>query len=258
MSYLSTPIISLLLMLFLAPDSIAGPQEIIKVYTYHDKPPYIIYDTDITDIQAGIYHELVDTLNKNNDVQKYELIYMPRVRLELLLQKGKLQGVIIGVNPLWFGDKDKQRYLWSKPFMEDKDIFLMNAENQLNFKGITSLTGLTIAIERGTYYKGVTELINESKLELSPTNSSRQNLDMLAHQRADVTIMSQLTANYFFNQDYQRSSFKIIPQPHDIFQRSILIPKSMARVIAPINKTISKLNKKNDWLIQFDNWISAI
>lgn len=252
----SASIVTLLLMLIMSTSSMAEQNKTINVYTYHDKPPYVIYDSDITHINAGIYLELIQQLNQESDSQQFQLIYMPRVRLELLLQDKKLDGIIIGVNPLWFGDKEKQRYLWSEPFMVDKDIFLVNTGRNLNITQNSDLSGLTIALERGTYYKGITELINNNKITLAATNSSEQNLNMLAYNRADITIISQLTANYFFNNGYQKSLFKILNQPHDIFQRFILIPQSMGHLTAPIDKAIIALNKTNNWLVQFDEWLA--
>jgi polar amino acid transport system substrate-binding protein len=250
MSFRSPPVIALLLTLLISLNTTARanisantslietPKKTINVYTYHDKPPYVIYDTSINDIQAGIYLELIQHLNKLSDKQHYQLIYMPRIRLELLLQDKELNGIIIGVNPLWFGDKDKQRYLWSESFMTDKDVFLVNAKSTFKFEQDSSLSGLTIALERGGYYKGITEMIKQDKITLSATNNSQQNLNMLAYNRANITIMSQLTANYFFNHGYKKSDFRILPQPHDTFQRYILIPKSMRQLIAPITNAL--------------------
>ena len=247
--------IVLLLLSLMSMSSIASSDKVINVYTYHDKPPYVIHQSNTHIIQSGIYLELVSYLNRVDSEYQYQLTYMPRVRLERLLKDKQLDGVIIGVNPLWFADKDKNKYLWSEPFMDDKDIFLVNAESTLNYKQASDLAGLTIALERGTYYKGISELINQGEIELAATNSSQQNLNMLAYHRADITIMSQLSANYFFNHGYQRSLFKVLPQAHDFYQRFILIPKSLKHITKPINQALLKLNKTNDWLVQFDNWL---
>jgi len=249
-------VITLLLSILLSSSAIASTKKTIKVYTYHDKPPYVINEANTHNIQSGIYLELVSYLNRFDKVNQYSLSYMPRVRLESLLKEERLKGIVIGVNPLWFGDKQRKKYLWSEAFMDDKDIFLVNSNSSLDYKQTDDLVGLTIALERGTYYKGVTELIKQEKMTLAATNSSQQNLNMVAHHRADITIMSQLTANYFFNHGYQRSLFKIFPQAHDHFQRFILIPKSMKQLSQPINHALKSLNKTSDWLVQFDDWLA--
>lgn len=225
-------------------------QEVINVYTYHDKPPYLLQDLN-ENIHSGIYLKLVNLLNELNLQQEYRLSYLPRIRLESLLKNDKLDGIVIGVNPLWFGDKKKTKYLWSDAFMDDKDIFLVNQESKLDYDDPSNLIGHTIALERGTYYKGVTELIRLDQIKLAATNNSQQNLDMLAYHRADITIMSQLTADYFFSHGYNKNKFKILKKEHDQFQRSILIPKNLSHLLNSINQTLLKMKKvkPKNWLI---------
>ncbi len=253
---------SLLFLFAIASQLSFATEEIIKVYTYHDKPPYVIFGQESNTIQAGIYLELVNHLNANssanNDGLRYELSFLPRVRLESQLKTQQLDGIVIGVNPLWFGDSTKQKYLWSNTFMDDKDIFLVNSDSTIEFQQASDLKGLTIALGRGTYYKGISELIKQGKIKAASTNSSQQNLDMLAYQRADITIMSELTANYFFNNGYPRSSFKILAKPHDTFQRSLLIPKSQSHLLVFINRALNKLNLNSDWLVEYDDWLVSI
>jgi polar amino acid transport system substrate-binding protein len=229
-------------------------QEVINVYTYHDKPPYLLQDLN-ENIQSGIYLKLVSLLNELNPGQRFRLSYLPRIRLESLLKAGKLNGIVIGVNPIWFGDKKKTKYVWSEAFMDDKDIFLVNHESDLDYRDPSDLIGYTIALERGTYYKGITELIKLDQIKLAATNNSQQNLDMLSYHRADITIMSQLTADYFFSHGYAKNKFKVLKKEHDQFQRSILIPKSLSHLLTAINKSllILKHNKHKNWLIDIES-----
>jgi polar amino acid transport system substrate-binding protein len=210
------------------------------------------YSTGISN--AGIYHDFVEYLNIQQNNHKYELHFMPRLRLENLLNDGELDGIIIGVNPLWFKDKEQKKFLWTSSIMNDRDIFLVNSESNINFSKTEEFIGLTFVLARGSYYKGITELAKQKKIKMSVTNNAQQNLDMLSHHRADVTIMSELTANYFFNKEYPREKFRILSTPHDTFERMILIPRSQQH----LHQELSTIGKKSAidklWQDKLEKW----
>lgn len=227
----------------------------VQVYTYHEKPPYFIHENKITQsTQHGIYQDFVNYLNAEQSNIRYELRFMPRLRLESQLTKEKLDGIIIGVNPLWFKDKEQTKYLWTNAIMKDKDMFLVNSESNINFSKTEEFIGLTFVLARGSYYKGITELAKQKKIKMSVTNNAQQNLDMLSHHRADVTIMSELTANYFFNKEYPREKFRILSTPHDTFERMILIPRSQKHLHQELSIIVEKAALDKTWQDTLEKW----
>jgi polar amino acid transport system substrate-binding protein len=238
-------------------DSDNNPNK-VKVYTYHDKPPYFMHSNKnnqpVGTSEAGIFLDFVNYLNTQQNNNWYELHFMPRLRLENLLNDGELDGIIIGVNPLWFKDKEQKKFLWTSAIMNDRDIFLVNDESSINFNKPEEFIGLTFVLARGSYYKGITELAKQEKIKMSVTNSAQQNLDMLSHHRADVTIMSELTANYFFNNQYPRDQFRILTTPHDIFERMILIPSSQKHLHQELSTIVKTAASDKAWQDKLEQW----
>lgn len=230
-------------------------KDVVKVYTYHDKPPYFIHlKNDTESNHSGIYYDFINYLNTQQSKVIFKLKFMPRIRLENELKQNQLDGIVIGVNPLWFSDKNREKYLWSHPIMIDQDIFIVNKNSRILSPEVEELIGLKIALTRGSYYKGISELIKKRAIDLAATNTAQQNLEMLAYKRADITIMSQLTAKYFFNNLYPKKQFRVLDQPHDTFERMLLIPNNQSHLYKELNQiTMTALSDKR-WTKQLNKW----
>lgn len=247
----------LLLLLCIVYPFGATAVERFTLYTYHNKPPYFFgsipagrekYAT------KGVYRAFAAYLNKHLVDIEVEIEFSPRIRLEGSLTDGQLNGAIIGVNPLWFKDKDRTRYLWSHPFMNDKDVILVHAGEVFPYKHPRDLEGKSLALPRGLYFWGVTERIKQGKILVFETNSELQNLGMVEFGRADATIISILSAQYFFKQRTSQGLLEILNTPHDQFERMILFPISQKRQFEMINPVIEKALQDRDWLKELEKY----
>ncbi len=246
-------IMIMLLLVCAAFTTNAAAKERFTLYTYHNKPPYYfgsIPSGREDHATTGIYRDFVAYLNAHLRDIEVHVEFSPRVRLEGDLRKGQLNGAIIGVNPLWFKDKGKNRYLWSGSFMKDKDVIVVKAGERFPYAHPRDLEGKSLALPRGLYFWGVTERIKEGKILVFETNSDMQNLGMVEFGRADATIISILSAQYFFTQRLAGGVLNILNTPHDQFDRMILFPKSKRRQFEMLNHYVNKALKDKDWLNQ--------
>ena len=83
-------------------------------------PPYVIN----LQKETGLYFDFVKLLNQMNSRYSFNLIFIPRKRLDYRLAQNKLDGIVIGVNPKWFKDANQTHYSWSASIMQDKDVFV--------------------------------------------------------------------------------------------------------------------------------------
>ena len=232
-------------------------QERFTLYTYHNKPPYFFgsipagrekYAT------IGIYRAFAAYLNKRLQEIEVEVEFSPRIRLEGHLTDGQLNGAIIGVNPLWFKDKERSRYLWSSPFMKDEDVIVVHAGDAFPYTHPRDLEGKSLVLPRGLYFWGVTERIKQGKILVFETNSEAQNLAMVEFGRADATIISVLSAQYFFKQRISHGLLEVLKTPHDQFERMILFPISQRRQFEIINKHIKNALQDDVWLKELEKY----
>lgn len=240
---------------FLLSASVAWSAQPITVYSYHNKPPYILTPQGKNlSKDGGLYHAFVEYLNGQQDEYELTLEFMPRARLNSLLAQDALDGVVIGVNPLWFKDRPQIRYLWSDAFMQDKDVVIVGAGTNLNYGQPKDLYGRKMALSRGLYYWGVTEGVKSGDIQLYETDSDEQNLGMVALGRVDGTILSELTAEYFFSHVFQKSKFKILDTPHDAFARMLLFPQPFLTQFNVLQALIIKSATDPEWQNQLKKY----
>ena len=225
--------------------------ENITFYTYHQKPPYYFQQREQG---PGIYQSLVNYLNSRQTEVQVTLEFRPRKRLELDLNSGRLKGAVVGVSPIWFKDKSETRYLWSAPFMQDRDVIVVRKGQEFPYAHPRDLEGRTLTMPRGHYYWGVTERIKEEKIKVFYTDSDIQDLSMVAYNRADATIISLPTARYLGKKEFEKDWFSILETPHDQYTRRILFPKYYKYEFKKLNSLLRNIQDDPEWLNELKKW----
>lgn len=193
-------------------------------YTYHDKPPYFIQGTPSP---SGIYQTIIDGLNIQQSELNISLQYIPRQRLNQKISEATLEGAVIGVNPYWFKDPKKNRFLWSDSIMKDKDLFVMKRDAIIPAvadDGKYDFSNKIFALTSGAYYKGISEQAEQGSINVIDTKSAQQSISLITHKRVDVGILSEATINFY---KIQSLKLKALPISHDEFDRFIMFPKHL-------------------------------
>jgi len=223
---------------------LAQASEEVKLYAYHLKVPYM----DHLGRQEGLYFDLAELLTLRIPGLRFRTQYLPRRRLEADLQAGRLDGLVIGVHPTWFKDKERTRYLWSPPLMRDADVVVSRHDKPVAYSGPESLAGLRLALPRGYYYFGVDELVQEGRIQREDSESEETALMMLSLGRADATITTRRTLYVLLSRrPGLRGQFHVAAQPHDEFERYILIPPHKAHLHKPVSEALLLLARDPAW-----------
>jgi polar amino acid transport system substrate-binding protein len=216
----------------------------IKLYAYHLKPPYIIDAEKGT----GLYFELAKRLNQVQTQHRYTTVYLPRKRLESLLEQEQLDGLVLGVNPHWFNDASQHRFAWSHGWIKDRDIVISRSDQPVNFSRPDSLVGKRVGMSLGYYYFGVSELADKGQLTRDNSPNESVTLEKLVKGRVDAMIITQRTLNHLYKQhpEYVGKLF-IAPIPHDTYERMILLPKAQQALVPVLNQSLAKLAEDPHW-----------
>ncbi|RRS07820.1 ABC transporter substrate-binding protein [Pseudoalteromonas sp. J010] len=193
------------------------------LYVYHNKPPYI---TDL-DAREGLYFDIVRLINSHATELQFDLRFIPRKRLDKLLQEAQLPGFILGVNPAWFGDIKKQKYLWSSPLMYDTDEFVSHIEHPFEYYHPSSLSGNLVGTIAGYYYRYLDQKNEYSKVQRVDVNSEEALLEMVLKKRVNVAIVSRSTTEYLATKNGWKEVFYFSQNPHETYYRAIMAPESL-------------------------------
>lgn len=218
-------------------------KSLVPVYVYHQQPPYIIH----LDKQTGLYFDFVKRLNALSDDYNFEVMFIPRKRVERMLESNSMNGILLGVNPKWFKDKNESKYLWSSVIFHDRDEVVSLKAKPVEFNGAESLSGMVVGGVRGFYYYGINELVLAKKAKRIDTVNEPNLFILLLKQRVDLTIISKLTFNYMVEQNEWQNDFHLSTIPHDIYQRRILVPRNMKATYQPLQQLLGKIKQDKAW-----------
>ncbi len=233
-----------LIFLLLCPAAFAAQiKPKMTVYAYHLQPPLII---DI-DNQTGLYFDFVRQLNKLSDNYQFELAFVPRKRLEAMLQRDEMTGVLLGVNPKWFKDKAEQKYLWTSTVFTDRDEIVSLKATPLEYQSPNSLKGKVIGGVRGFYYAGINELVARGKVSRVDTAGEAALLTMLTKGRVDAAIIGRSMYDYLVKGSGLGNTFHLSEKPHDSYNRRVLVPKSQRAIFSHLQALITELDQDCLW-----------
>ncbi len=207
----------------------------IKVYTYHNHPPFIIGKG------KGLTYEIVELLNRKMEQPGYtfKVKILPRKRLNEAIQDWKngtckIEGascdsawIVLWVDPVWgFDTRPPSRFLWTK-IVNDTNSIISTKNNPVFYEGLESLVGKKFGGIRGHKYVGIDDLVAKGQLQRFDGDKERDNLLKLVYKRFDVTLLPKSTVLYYMQHDNQLTGkLYIAPKPHQTATRHFMFPIS--------------------------------
>lgn len=213
------------------------------LYTYYSKPPFIVDKSKKT----GLFYDFARHLSDNNPSIKFEIVYIPRKRLDLKLESGQLDGPILGVNPLWFGDKRETKYLWTSSIYSDTDDFVSLKTKPFEYKNLASFYNKSFAGVSGLYYVQLNELVAENKLNRLDTIGDQQVFSIVEKEWVDFGVVSRSTYRYLLKHQLVADQFYFSAIPHESFERRILVPIEQQMLYKLIQSFLQKLPEDKKW-----------
>ncbi|MBE0366095.1 polar amino acid transport system substrate-binding protein [Pseudoalteromonas ulvae UL12] len=244
--------IALIVFIVFSSAANALERQLITLYAYHLKPPFIV---DIAN-EKGLYYDLATYLNIKQKKYEFRTVFVPRKRLDRYLSNKKLDGLVIGVSPMWFNDKNETVYLWSDSFYQDRDLVISSTKKPIDYQEPNSLLNTRIAGVRGFKYFGIDPLVNSGKVVREDTVGEYEVVEMVLKNRADAGIVSESTLLYLNARNDWQGQLFYATNPHDQYTRRILIPEKFSDVLSTINPLVKDIQTDSLWLSFLDNYYS--
>lgn len=222
---------------------VAEDKPLVTIYTYHEKPPLVTNAAK----KEGMFYDFTKRLNSISAKYQFEMVTVPRKRIERMLANGTLNGILLGVNPVWFSDKGETKYLWTPRVFSDRDEIVSLLKQSIEFIKPQSLKGKIFGGVRGFYYFGISELIAKNTIIQVNTAHEIDLLSMLLNNRIDVAVISRSTFDHMIKKNQWQNKFHLSKRPHDIYDRRILIPHKYAEVYQHIVPIIEDLQFNQSW-----------
>jgi polar amino acid transport system substrate-binding protein len=221
----------------------AARAEIVTVYTSANFAPLVIDGT------RGIYHEAIEYLNKQAPQgTSFRLAYLPRKRLQMRLEDGTLDGIVIGMMPQWFDDAAQTKYLWTTPFAVDRFVLAARAEAALHPDVPGALRGKSIGLTLGYVYPGLDDWIERHGLVRRDAMSEEINLEKLRRGRIDCVAVSESVARYFVRLHALHGSLAFIDLPGRATERRFLVPLGRNDLFDQLAPIVRRMRDDPLWL----------
>ncbi len=216
--------------------------EVITVYTSANFAPLVVDD------KRGLYPDLINYLNRQKPGGfTFKLSYLPRKRLQVKLEEGSIDGIVIGMMPQWFDDVGQTKYLWTVPFAGDNFILVSNSGKPVNPGVVATLPGTTIGLTLGYVYPGIDQWIALNGLLRNDAQSEEKNIEKLLLGRVDCIVVSQTVINYYIKRNHWQGRFQFGQVPGQLTERRFLIPHAFKRVHDKLAPVIKKLDTDPAW-----------
>jgi len=188
-------------------------------------------------------------LFEDNNQYEFELKIVPRKRLDNYLANDRT-GIVLWVNPIFFGDINKTRYSWTQAVLKDEQSFISSASDPFIFKGAKSLMtpGFVLGGVRGHVYKGIQKEIDNGLIKRNDVNREKQNIGMLLSNRVNAFLIPYTAMRYY--EKIMKLSGKIYysPKPLNAYTRNILVNHNAA-VFKFLSQTVNELPRNEYWKV---------
>ncbi|HEX8610962.1 MAG TPA: transporter substrate-binding domain-containing protein [Telluria sp.] len=220
----------------------SAPAQVVTVYTSASFAPLMLADG------RGMYPDLIAYLNQRKlGTLSFRLQYMPRKRLQVKLEDGSIDGMVIGMMPEWFDDAEQKKYLWSAPFATDRYVLVSPAAKPVTPDAPAGLVGASVGVTLGYHYPGIDAWLAGSRMVRSEGPSDEKNLEKLLLGRVDCVIVSESMARYFMRAHGMTTKLHLAILASPPTERRMLAPRSHAAAFEQIAPVLKKLKDDPAW-----------
>ncbi|MEY8198812.1 MAG: transporter substrate-binding domain-containing protein [Colwellia sp.] len=161
--------------------------------------------------------------------------------------KSRQTDVMIG---LWYSDKRAKDYLFSKPFLYNRIVFIKRSDDSFEFNGLEGLKGKKVGVVRNYSYNDAFKATTNFKKP--ETSNLQSNLKKLAAGRIDLTLEDEIVARYILNEELKQLNNKITLTANALDEKSVHIAISRnnpnaAALIAAFDKGIDVLKANGNY-----------
>jgi polar amino acid transport system substrate-binding protein len=196
----------------------------------------------------GIYPDLIAHLNrKQPGGLTFRLQYIPRKRLQVKLEEGSLDGLVIGLMPEWLADPRQTRYLWTAAFASDRFVLVSPAAHEVHPDLARSARGRSVGVTVGYVYPGLDDWFARAGLQRSAGASDESNIEKLLLGRVDCAIVAESMARYFIRTHKLEARLKVHPMPGPMAERRFLVQHRDEGVYRRLAPAVRKLRDDGEW-----------
>ncbi|MEW9900836.1 hypothetical protein ABWL39_19635 [Chitinivorax sp. PXF-14] len=241
-------IVAAILLCLLCPPALADGKaalQAVQLITYYDFPPWIVPDED----GAGLNAELAAKLTQYASGRfRFESYYLPRPRLDRLLESPSAPVLVAWVSPRFFDDEANA--WWSPPLLSDVSYVVSPRNRPLAYHGTASLIGKHFSGARGHRYPDIDDLISTGSITREDARGIPEAVrKLLAPRGLDFAFADRSTLDYLKQQaDFNFGTLYIAPEPRvPSFTRHLMLHGQAPELSRFLQQALPALQHDASW-----------
>ncbi|MDQ1835364.1 substrate-binding periplasmic protein [Massilia scottii] len=237
--------------LFLLPAlalRLAQGAETVQLATYYDYVPWFVRGQPSAGLNASLASKLT---SMSGGRYRFESVYFPRRRLDVLLQNGKVTMVVPWVHPRFFDDPGRTRYLWTGALMDDESLVVSPRAAPLEYDGPDSLRGKRFGAPSGHRFPDLEPLIAAGEITRVDVPQIKNALQMIvSNRRLDFTIVDRSTLEALRNEAFMDPALlHVASRPRTVsYERGMLVPLDKPELYRFLQGAVAALRNDSSWL----------
>ncbi|MDM5181066.1 transporter substrate-binding domain-containing protein [Massilia sp. DJPM01] len=227
---------------------LAHAADTVQLVTYYDYAPWFVPAQP----SAGLNARLASKLNgMAGGRYHFESVYIPRRRLDVLLQKGTVNMVVAWVHPRFFDDPGRTRYRWTAALMDDESLVVSSRAAPLEYDGPGSLRGKRFGAPSGHHFPDLEPFIAAGDITRVDVPQIKNALQMIvSNRRLDFTIVDRSTLDALRNDPFMDSTLlHVASRPRTAsYERSMLVPLDKPELYRFLQGALEALRSDRRWL----------
>lgn len=220
----------------------ASASEPVFLFSYQQKPPYVVDEAR----GEGLYFDLARLLSQRLPEHEFVVRQIPRKRLDYLLAKDELPGLVLGVSPQWFADA--QRHRWSLPFIEDANLLLSRRSGPVSRLSVATLDGHRLGLISGHHYPTLQATLHRGRVQREDAASEGANLERLVRGWLDATVVGERTLEFYLAREPAWRDQLFVAEPVLLrYQRQLLVPQRHAALLPALDAVLAGLPEDAEW-----------
>lgn len=233
------------LVLLLSSGGLAAAEQ-VPFYTYYNAAPFALDEPP----SASSYSVRLAAWLTAQSAGRYQFVVrqVPKLRLERMLTKADWSGVVAWANPAWFGDSQRQRFLWTRGFMRDSDVLVSRQAEPVWLSALGDGSARRFGGIIGHRYAVLEPYLQSGQLLREDAQTELSNARKLQRGRIDVLLLQTSSLPYLRGELEGFDQWALVSWPPLVrFERHLFTNRTNVQLLAFLDQALLALMQAPEW-----------
>jgi polar amino acid transport system substrate-binding protein len=218
--------------------SFAADNKTIDVYSYYTTPPFHFAET-----KTGLVKEIMDAIDDASEHVSFSFHIVSRPKLTALLESESNTFIVPFAHPIWFKDKERTKYFWSRPLFSDHNALISNVADPIEFKGLYTFIFQKVGVPKGYQIYLLDDLVEKNKAERVDVSTIPSLINLVQRESIKMAVIPYALARYHVDKEHLTPFIYFSKRPHQTYDRHLMLVNADKTLNTFIDEAIQKIKE---------------